>query len=221
MEDRRILIVDDEHDLCEILQFNLSLAGFTTDVAYSAEEAIGKLNENQFHLLILDVMMPGMSGYELGARIRHDSVLGSLPIIYLTARDSNDDILTGFDIGADDYVTKPFSIKEVVARVKAVLNRSASHIGPAGISVNESHKSVSIDGTEISLTHNEYDLLCFFLSHRGEVFTRQQLIENVWPRNVIVSDRTVDVNITRLRKKLGRYAGNLISKVGFGYFFKD
>ena len=221
MEGKRILIVDDEQDLCEILQFNLSLAGFGTDVAYSAEEAIGKLNDNQFHLLILDVMMPGLSGFELGAQIRNDSALGNLPIIYLTARDSIDDILTGFDIGADDYVTKPFSIKEVVARVKAVLNRAVAPTVHDGICVNESRKSVMVDGDEISLTHNEYDLLCFFLNHRGEVFTRQQLIEKVWPSNVIVSDRTVDVNITRLRKKLGRYAGCLVSKVGFGYFFKD
>ncbi len=224
MSTKRILIVDDEQDLCEILNFNLTSAGFETAVAYSAEDAIRLMGDTRFNLLILDVMMPGMSGFELGQWVRQHSATTGVPIIYLTARDSTDDVLTGFDIGADDYVTKPFSVREIIARVKAVLGR-ISHEDevqpPIGIIINTNHKSVSIDGNEISLTPNEYDLLHFFLEHQGEVFSRQQLIENVWPSDVVVSDRTVDVNITRLRKKLGRYAANLVSRVGFGYYFKN
>ncbi len=224
MSTKRILIVDDEQDLCEILNFNLTSAGFETAVAYSAEDAIRLMGDTRFNLLILDVMMPGMSGFELGQWVRQHSATTGVPIIYLTARDSTDDVLTGFDIGADDYVTKPFSVREIIARVKAVLGRIShedEELPPIGIIINTNHKSVSIDGNEISLTPNEYDLLHFFLEHQGEVFSRQQLIENVWPSDVVVSDRTVDVNITRLRKKLGRYAANLVSRVGFGYYFKN
>ena len=243
MEQRRILIVDDEQDLCEILQFNFNAAGYETDVACSAEEALDKISNlrpqssNLFDLFLLDVMMPGMSGFELAARLKADEQTARVPIIFLTAKDTEDDTLQGFGLGADDYVTKPFSVREVVARVKAVLGRVNQGDRPLilgeadgmkrpvplihdGLTVDTASKTVTIDGEQVSLTRTEFDLLQLLLSHRGEVFSRQQLLEQVWPSDVVVTDRTVDVNITRLRKKIGRYAQCIVARQGFGYRFE-
>lgn len=221
MEKKQILIVDDEQDLCEILQFNLNVAGYGTDVAFSAEEAIGKGIE-QYDLLLLDVMMPGLSGFELAQRLKTDEKTTHIPIIFITAKDAEDDTLQGFGLGADDYVTKPFSVREVVARVNAVLKRNQTQVKVLKyeeLMVDTISKTVTIDDARVELTRTEFDLLALLLSHRGQVFSRQELLDLVWPDDVIVTERTVDVNITRLRKKLGNYASCILTRQGFGYYF--
>lgn len=221
MEKKRLLVVDDEQDLCEILQFNLTSAGYMTDVAYSAEEAISK-GIGHYDLLVLDVMMPGLSGFELAEQLKADDQTAHIPIIFITAKDTEDDTLQGFGLGADDYVTKPFSVREVVARVNAVLKRSqlnAKLLRYDGLVVDQNSKIVTIDHHVVELTRTEFDLLALLLSHRGQVFTRLELLDRVWPDDVIVTERTVDVNITRLRKKLGDYAACILTRQGFGYFF--
>lgn len=221
MEKKKILIVDDEQDLCEVLQFNLSVAGYEVDVAYSAEEAISRGIE-QYDLLLLDVMMPVLSGFELAQKIKEDEKTGHIPIIFITAKDAEDDTLHGFSLGADDYVTKPFSIREVVARVNAVLKRNQPQtrlLKYEELVIDQGSKTVTIYDDTVELTRTEFDLLALLLSHRGQVFSRQELLDSVWPNDVIVTERTVDVNITRLRKKLGSYASCILTKQGFGYFF--
>ena len=221
MEKKRLLVVDDEQDLCEILQFNLTSAGYMTDVAYSAEEAISK-GIGHYDLLVLDVMMPGLSGFELAEQLKADDQTAHIPIIFITAKDTEDDTLQGFGLGADDYVTKPFSVREVVARVNAVLKRNqlnAKLLRYDGLVVDQNSKIVTIDHLVVELTRTEFDLLALLLSHRGQVFTRLELLDRVWPDDVIVTERTVNVNITRLRKKLGDYAACILTRQGFGYFF--
>lgn len=221
MEKKRLLVVDDEQDLCEILQFNLTSAGYMTDVAYSAEEAVSK-GIGHYDLLVLDVMMPGLSGFELAEQLKADDQTAHIPIIFITAKDTEDDTLQGFGLGADDYVTKPFSVREVVARVNAVLKRNqlnAKLLRYDGLVVDQNSKIVTIDHHVVELTRTEFDLLALLLSHRGQVFTRLELLDRVWPDDVIVTERTVDVNITRLRKKLGDYAACILTRQGFGYFF--
>ena len=224
MEQKHILVVDDERDLCDILLFNLRAAGYQAEAVYSAEEAIETMHQG-YDLLLLDVMMPGMSGFELARRLKEDEKTRHIPIIFLTAKDTEDDTLQGFSLGADDYVTKPFSVREVTARVKAVLSRSQSPTDEPtiyeGLAINAANKTVCIDGRPIALTRTEYELLYVLLTHRGQVFSRQQLLERVWPQDVIVTERTVDVNIARLRKKLNRYAVCLVSRTGFGYSFEE
>ena len=225
MEQKRILVVDDERDLCDILLFNLTKTGYVADATYSAEEAIEYCIAD-YDLLLLDVMMPGLSGFELAVRIKADERTARIPIIFLTAKDTEDDMLQGFGLGADDYVTKPFSVREVLARVKAVLNRTSSQpstgiISYEGLVIDFGSKSVTIDGEPASLTRTEYDLLRILLANRGQFFSHQELLEQVWPQDVIVIERTVDVNIARLRKKLNRYADCLVSRMGFGYSFES
>lgn len=222
---KRVLIIDDDYDLCEILSFNIEAQGYQVSVAHSAQEAV-KLNIASFDLLLLDVMMPGMSGFQLAKEVKEDYIYSQVPIIFLTALDSEDDILKGFDLGADDYIAKPFSIKELLARVKAVLNRTSQqqHVDNQlrfdGIVIDTHSKTVTIDGENVALTKTEYELLLFFLKHKNEVLTREQLVEHVWPTNTVVTLRTIDVNITRLRKKLGQYASHIITRTGFGYCFE-
>lgn len=222
----RILVVDDERDLCEILQFNLLAAGYQCDIAYSAEDALLLMREGgkNFDLLFLDVMMDGMSGFELAQCLQGSGI----PIIFLTAKDTEDDLLEGFRLGADDYIAKPFSVREVLARVRAVLLRTAkastlasSVLSCEGLVMNLESKSVMVDGEMVAFTRTEFDLLRLFLSEPGRVFSRQQLIDKVWPKDVIVTDRAVDVNITRLRKKVGQYASRISTRLGFGYYFDD
>jgi DNA-binding response OmpR family regulator len=169
-------------------------------------------------------MMPGMSGFELAEKLKSDERTHNIPIIFLTAKDAEDDTLQGFSLGADDYVTKPFSVREVMARVKAVLHRGVNtasrQIAFEGLIVDATNKTVTIDGKPIALTKTEYELLLLLLSNKGKTFSRQQLLEMVWPKDVIVTERTVDVNITRLRKKLNHYATRLISRTRFGYSFE-
>jgi len=228
MNQKRILVVDDEQDLCDILLYNLHAAGYEAEAAYSAEMAIKK-EPSQYDLLILDVMMPGMTGFELAKRLKNDPAKSKLPIIFLTAKDAEDDMLQGFGLGADDYVTKPFSVREVVARVKAVLSRSLprplqeeeGRVCYDGLVLDLNKKITTVDGESVSLTKTEFELLGLLLKHRGQVFSRQQIFDAVWPEDVVVSDRTVDVNVTRLRKKIGRFGNCIVSRQGFGYVFEE
>lgn len=223
---KRILVVDDEQDLLEILKFNLETEGYEVSTACSAEEAL-TLNVGTFDLLLLDVMMGGMSGFAMAKRLKTDTATANIPIIFLTARDTENDTVTGFNLGADDYISKPFSIREVLVRIRAVLRRTASPseqqapqvIRYQGIEMNLGKKTVSIDGEEIPFTKTEFELLHLLLEERGRVFSRQELIDRIWPKDVLVLDRTVDVNITRLRKKIGRFSKCIVTRLGFGYYF--
>lgn len=224
---KRILVVDDEQDLCEILKFNLETEGYEVETANSAEEAL-EMDIASFDLLLLDVMMGGMSGFQLAKQLKDNPVTANVPIIFLTARDMENDTVTGFNIGADDYISKPFSIREVMVRVRAVLRRTAEQTGDAdeskiinyqGLQLNLDKKTVSIDGEAIPFTKTEFELLRLFLEERGKVFSRQELIDRVWPKDVMVLDRTVDVNITRMRKKIGKFAKCIVTRLGFGYYF--
>ena len=223
---KRILVVDDEQDLLEILKFNLETEGYEVSTAGSAEEAL-TLNVGTFDLLLLDVMMGGMSGFAMAKKLKTDPATANIPIIFLTARDTENDTVTGFNLGADDYISKPFSIRELLVRIRAVLRRTASPadqqapqvIRFQGIEMNLGKKTVSIDGEEIPFTKTEFELLHLLLEERGRVFSRQELIDRIWPKDVLVLDRTVDVNITRLRKKIGRFSKCIVTRLGFGYYF--
>ena len=226
-KDSRILVVDDEQDLCEILKFNLETEGYQVETANSAEEALEK-DIASYNLLLLDVMMGGMSGFQLAKQLKNSEVTAHIPIIFLTARDTENDTVTGFNLGADDYISKPFSIREVMVRVRAVLRRTASRLEGAeepavisyqGLLLNLNKKSVSVDGEDVPFTKSEFELLRLLLEERGRVFSRQELIDRVWPKDVLVLDRTVDVNITRMRKKIGKFAKCIVTRLGFGYYF--
>ena len=226
-KDSRILVVDDEQDLCEILKFNLETEGYQVETANSAEEALEK-DIASYNLLLLDVMMGGMSGFQLAKQLKNSEVTAHIPIIFLTARDTENDTVTGFNLGADDYISKPFSIREVMVRVRAVLRRTASRLEGAeepavisyqGLLLNLDKKSVSVDGEDVPFTKTEFELLRLLLEERGRVFSRQELIDRVWPKDVLVLDRTVDVNITRMRNKIGKFAKCIVTRLGFGYYF--
>lgn len=225
--DIRILVVDDEEDLCEILKFNLETEGYAVDTAYSGEEAL-EMNPANYQLILLDVMMGGISGFAVARQLREDETTKHIPIIFLTAKGTENDKITGFNLGADDYIAKPFSIREVLLRIRAVLRRAnqpAAEPEPRhklsfkGLEVDLDRKTVTVDGTETPFTRTEFGILCTLLEHPGRVYSRHELIRNIWPTDVLVSDRTVDVNITRVRKKMGPYAGFLTTRLGFGYYF--
>ncbi len=225
MERKKILVVDDEEDLCEILQFNLESEGFAVDIANSAEEAL-KIISADYQLVLLDVMMEGMSGFKMAEKVRKELHL-NVPIIFLTAKDTENDMLTGFSLGADDYIPKPFSIKEVSARVKAVLKRSGNadipeikRIVEAGdLLIDLTTKNVTLNGKSILLTKKEFEILSRLVGNIGRVFSREELLKEIWPDEVVVLDRVVDVNITRIRQKIGRYGKHIISRSGYGYGF--
>ena len=227
MEDKRkkILIVDDEEDLCEILQYNLSNEGYYTEIAHSAEEVL-KRPVSEFDLLLLDVMMGAMSGFKLADKLRKELKVDT-PVIFLTAKDTENDILTGFSLGADDYISKPFSVNELTARVKAVLKRSyndkvanKSILKFNGIYLDTVRKRLIINDERVELTKKEYEILRTLLENQGKVFSREELLSKIWRPDVIVTERTVDVNIARLRTKLGQYGSLLRNKTGCGYFFE-
>lgn len=217
----RILVVDDEEDICAILKFNLSKEGYEVVTANSAEEAL-TLDIASFNLLLLDVMMGGMSGFELTHRLKADPATADVPVIFITARDTEDDAVEGLDIGADDYISKPFSIREVISRVKAVLRRTATKADSrAGIFIDDEKKVVTVDGAAVALTRIEYEIFKLLFTNKGKVFPREDILSKVWPDDVIVTDRTVDVNITRLRKKIGEYGNRIVSRHGFGYLYEE
>jgi two-component system, OmpR family, alkaline phosphatase synthesis response regulator PhoP len=222
----RILVVDDEEDICEILKFNLESEGYRVDALTSSEEALQKKLE-QYQLFLLDIMMKGISGYRLADEIRKRKKINA-PIIFITAKNTENDKLTGFTVGADDFITKPFSIKEVMARVKAVLRRAvvSSESFPAtgsimlsGIELDIEKKRLTIDGGKKDLTPIEFQLLYLLLKNPGRIFGREQFLDSIWG-DIQVTDRTVDVHITRLRKKLGQYGRFLITRKGYGYCFE-
>ena len=225
-QNQRILVVDDEQDLLEILKFNLETEGYEVATASSAEEAL-QMDIASFDLLLLDVMMGGMSGFAMARKLKDNPTTANVPIIFLTARDTENDTVTGFNLGADDYISKPFSLREVMVRVRAVLRRTANNVEEGepqvlsyqGIVMNLDKKTVSIDGEDVPFTKTEFELLHLLLNERGRVFSRQELIERIWPKDVLVLDRTVDVNITRLRKKIGPFAKCIVTRLGFGYYF--
>ena len=222
MTDKRhtILVVDDEPDLCDILRFNLEDAGYMVHTAHSASEALA-FGVTNADLILLDVMMPGMDGFALARRLKAAPTTAQIPIIFLTARDSEEDTVSGLDLGADDYIAKPFSIREVLARVAAVLRRvpETGHGAGAPLALDTTAKTLLIDGQPVPLTRTEYELLDLFLKSPGKIFSRASLLAAVWPEDVIVTERTVDVNITRIRKKLGPYADRLRTRSGFGYYY--
>jgi len=222
----RILIVDDEEDICEILKFNLQSEGYAVDTVNSAEEAL-VLKIDRYQLFLLDVMMKGMSGYKLADEIRKRKKINT-PIIFITAKNSENDKLTGFSLGADDFITKPFSVKEIIARVKAVIRRGDNRsilenaettLKIAGIELNLEKKRLIIDGQREDLTPIEFQLLYMLLKNPGRIFDRDQILDFIW-RDVSVTERTVDVHVTRLRKKLGDYGKFLVTRKGYGYCFE-
>jgi two-component system alkaline phosphatase synthesis response regulator PhoP len=224
-KNKKILIVDDEEDLCEILQYNLSNEGYITDIAHSAEEAL-KRPLGDYDLLMLDVMMGPMSGFKLADKLRKEMDI-NVPVVFLTAKDTENDLLTGFSLGADDYITKPFSVNELTARVKAILKRSNSQknknngiVKIGQIELDTARKRLILNDEKIELTKKEFEILKLLLENQGKVFSREDILSRVWGGDIIVTDRTVDVNITRLRTKLGKYGQNLKNKTGYGYFFE-
>lgn len=222
-----ILVVDDEEDLCEILKFNLETEGYEVDTAYSAEEAL-TLNLTDYDLLLLDVMMGEISGFKLASMLKKNEKTAHIPIIFLTAKDTENDMLTGFNLGADDYIFKPFSIKQVQARVKAVLRRSMEEKKPVNeniltyntLKLDTQRIKASINGEEVALTKKEFEILKLMLENINHVFSREEILSRVWKDEVYVLDRTIDVNITRLRKKIGEYGKNIVTRLGFGYCFE-
>ena len=227
MNDYRILVVDDEEDLCEILKFNLENEGYEVDTANSAEEAL-KMNISSYHLLLLDVMMGEISGFKIANLLKKDKKTAQVPIIFITAKDTENDTVTGFNLGADDYISKPFSLREVIARVKAVLRRTATsdtekapeQLCYQSLVIDITKKKVSIDGEEVPLTKKEFEILFLLLQNKGRVFSREDILSRIWSDEVYVLDRTIDVNITRLRKKIGTYGKRIVTRLGYGYCFE-
>jgi len=226
----KILVVDDEQDICEILQYNLETEGFEVATANSAEEAL-ELPLQDFALVLLDVMMGEMSGFQMARRMKENPATAQIPIIFITALEGEDNLVKGLNIGADDYIAKPLSMKEVKARVRAVIRRSAPHspynsepaearISYEGIVLDLNTKTVTLDGQPLVCTKQEFELLSFFLQHPDRVYSREDLLKHCWPHDVLVLDRTVDVNITRLRKKIGHYGKHIKTRVGYGYCFE-
>ena len=231
MSKYRILVVDDEESLCEILKFNLEREGYEVLTALSAEEAL-TLELDKLDLIILDVMMGELSGFSMAKILRKRRDTATLPIIFCTARDTEADKIEGLDIGADDYIAKPFSVAEVMARVRSVLRRSQhqpkittedsdSIIRFEDLEINQLKKRCTISDEEISLTRKEFDILVLLLSNRGSILSREQIMKRVWSDEVVVLDRTIDVNITRMRKKLGKYGNHIITRTGYGYGFEE
>ena len=232
MTTERILIVDDEETLCEVLKLNLENEGYDVDVAFSAEQALG-YNIKEYSLILLDIMMGEISGIKMAKMLKSDLSTADIPIIFCTARDSEDDMIMGLNLGADDYIMKPYTVRNVIARVKSVLRRTASHKGTNisaekpdrlvvdGLCLDIEFKRCTVDGEEIKLTRKEFELLLYLIQHRGKICSREQILNRVWSDEVVVLDRTIDVNITRLRSKIGAYGSYIVTRSGFGYGFKD
>lgn len=227
MNDYRILVVDDEEDLCEILKFNLENEGYEVDTANSAEEAL-KMEISSYNLILLDVMMGEISGFKMANILKKDKKTANVPIIFITAKDTENDTVTGFNLGADDYISKPFSLREVIARVKAVLRRTATvatekapeRLVYQTLVIDTTKKKASIDGEEVQLTKKEFEILLLLVQNKGRVFSREDILARIWSDEVYVLDRTIDVNITRLRKKIGEYGKRIVTRLGYGYCFE-
>lgn len=234
----RILVIDDEEAVCEILKFNLEKEGYEVDCAYSAEEALD-MDLPQYDLFMVDIMMDQLSGFDFAKRIRNVTDTEEKPILFCSALNDEDAVVKGLNIGADDYVTKPFVIGEVIARVRAILRRTGrgdkraegapaekdslyeSDVTFKGLRIDRNDKECYVDGEPITLTRTEFDILLFFLTHCNRIHSREEIMKNVWGDDVVVSERTIDTNITRLCKKLGKYDKYIITRQGFGYGFKE
>lgn len=223
----RLLVIDDEESICEILKYNLEKEGYQVDMAFSAEEAL-EMDLTPYDLFIVDIMMERLSGFDFAKRLRNSSATEETPIIFCSALNGEDDTVMGLNIGADDYITKPFKISEMIARVNAVLRRTQiarralePQIAYQGLRIDPNDKICSLDGEKIALTKTELEILAFFLTHRNRIYSREEIIRHVWADDVVVTNRTIDTNITRLRKKIGRYGNNIETRLGFGYGFKE
>ena len=228
---RRILIVDDEETLCEVLKLNLENEGYDVDTAFSAEQAL-TYDLRSYSLVLLDIMMGEISGIKMARMMKADIATADIPIIFCTARDSEDDMVMGLNLGADDYIVKPYTVRNVVARIRSVLRRTSVHKVPQavartnslvveGLHLDMEFKRCTVDGTEVKLTRKEFELLAYLISHRGRVCSREQILGRVWSDEVVVLDRTIDVNITRVRQKIGPYGAYIVTKSGYGYGFRD
>lgn len=219
----RLLVVDDEPDIREILQVNLEVAGYDVVTAASAEEGL-ELLDDSVGLILLDVMLGGMSGFGMARKLRKE-LDNQVPIIFLTARDTENDLLTGFSAGGDDYISKPFSIHEVLARVGAVMRRRnaappvQARISIGGVEIIPDRKLVRHNGEDVILTPKEYGILNILLSSSGRVFSREEILRKVWQDDSFVLERTVDVHITRIRSKLGDAGAQIVNRQGYGYCF--
>lgn len=231
----KILVIDDEESICEILKYNLLKEGYDAECVYSAEDALS-LDLSNYSLFIVDIMMERLSGFDFVKRLKNSIATENTPVIFCSALDDEDDKVMGLNIGADDYITKPFVISEVLARVRAVLRRShvaqqwAYNVSRStyepditfrNLRINRNEKICIINGESVNLTKTEYDLLLFFMTHRNRVYTRDEIIKQVWPGDIMVTTRAIDTNITRLRKKLGEYGQNIVTRLGYGYGFKE
>ena len=232
MATERILIIDDEETLCEVLQLNLENEGYDVDIAFSAEEALA-LDLKGYSLILLDIMMGEISGIKMAKMLKADVATANIPIIFCTARDSEDDMIMGLNLGADDYIMKPYTIRNVVARVKSVLRRTTGKkeqtvqtekpctLEVEGLKLDMEFKRCTVDGVEVKLARKEFELLAYLISHRGKILSREQILSKVWSDEVVVLGRTIDVNITRLRSKIGEYGSYIVTRSGFGYGFRD
>ena len=222
---QKILVVDDEQSICELMKINLEIAGYDVDIAYSAEDAL-RLNLEEYALMVFDIMMGNISGLQLVSMVRQMPKIANVPIIVCTALSEERPLVEGFSRGADDYIKKPFSMKEFVLRVKSLLRRTSKTINNSNVSyksltLDNSSKLCYIDGKEVALTKKEFDILYLLISNPGKVFSREEILQTIWEKNVYVVDRTIDVNINRLRKKLGEYESNIVTRQGHGYGFKE
>ena len=224
---KRILIVEDEEDICNILSFNLEKAGYDTRIVHSAEEALTS-GVNGYDLILLDIMMEGISGLKMAEMMKKNPDTAKIPIIFISAKDTEDDTVNGLNIGADDYIAKPFSIREVLSRVAAVLRRTSSTADAKHNTLNYKslvmdldRKSVSVDGEGIDLTKTEFEILHLLFANSPHVYSREEILSKIWSDDVIVLGRTVDVNITRLRKKIGEYGKCVVTRHGYGYCFEE
>ncbi len=228
MNSKKILVVDDEETLCEVLKLNLQNEGYEVDIATSAEQAL-TYDVRSYSLILLDIMMGEISGIQMAKILKSEPATASIPIIFCTARDTEDDMVRGLDLGADDYIMKPYTVRNVIARVKSVLRRTARQqdivesgdenlLQVEGLYLNMNLKECSVDGQQVKLTKTEYELLAFLMANRGKIYSRDEIVHRVWG-NVIVLERTIDVNITRLRSKIGRYGRYIVTRLGFGYGF--
>ncbi|MBR5841295.1 MAG: response regulator transcription factor [Bacteroidaceae bacterium] len=226
----RILIVDDEETLCEVLKLNLENEGYDVDIAFSAEQAL-TLDLKSYALILLDIMMGEISGIKMAKMLKADITTANIPIIFTTARDTEDDMIMGLNIGADDYIMKPYTVRNVIARVRTVLRRttgSKNHraekpniVQVEGLMLDLEFKRCMVDGTEVKLAKKEFELLAYLIGHRGRICSREQILSRVWSDEVVILDRTIDVNITRLRSKIGAYGSYIVTRSGFGYGFRD
>lgn len=231
MKTERILIVDDEETLCEVLKLNLENEGYDVDIAFSAEQAL-TYDLKTYSLILLDIMMGEISGIKMAKMLKTDVATAEIPIIFCTARDTEDDMIMGLNLGADDYIMKPYTVRNVIARVKSVLRRTSTHknheviekpkvLKIDGLVLDMEFMSCTIDGIEVKLNRKEFELLAYLISHRGKICSREQILNDVWTDDVIVVDRTIDVNITRLRSKIGKYSSYIITRSGYGYGFRN